>query len=582
MKKILYFILILFGIFIYSCGEDFLDRTPLDQISDPDYWKSETDLELYLNNFYDLFDGWWVSGGGKAPTFDTGSDLVLPPANQYGSDDWTPRMDGVVQVPSSGGGWNWGRVRDVNYFLENSERVVDGGPMTDHFIGEGHWFRAHFYFELFIDFGDLPIIDKPVGADDDDILYGSRSSRSDVADFILSDLDIAISKMKHGDELLDHRTRIGKDMALLRKAQVALYEGTWEKYHQGTVFAGKTDGTGYLQQAADAAEQIIIDGKYSLVTGDPNSVYFELFNQTDYTGNQEVMFFKHYDRETYGSDFSNQLWNWPNGYGLTQDLTRYYLCSDGLPTAVSPLFVGDSIFSLVEVDRDPRLAQTIMVPGDIRRIDGTDTTFYDNPDLYNCGTGFESQKFRLIHTDPVAGTNNHNVDYIFARYAEALLIYSEAKAELGTLTQADLDMTINLLRDRVGMPHIVLGSITTDPNWPDYGYPLSDVLYEIRRERVTELYGEGRRFGDLMRWRAHKLWIGKRFTGTYYTAELKLVDADVLANEDGYLDPLINSLNGPIFKGNPGYGFNPEKDYLLPLPTNELTLNTNLQQNPGW
>jgi len=128
------------------------------------------------------------------------------------------------------------------------------------------------------------------------------------------------------------------------------------------------------------------------------------------------------------------------------------------------------------------------------------------------------------------------------------------------------------------MPHLVLGSITQDPNWPDYGYPLSDELYEIRRERVTELYGEGRRFGDLMRWRAHNYWVGKRFIGTYYTDELKQVDANMLANEDGYLDPLMNALTGP----GGGYGFNPEKDYLLPLPTNELTLNPNLQQNPGW
>lgn len=577
MKKIFYFILILLGIFLYSCEKDFLDKTPLDQISDPEFWTSETDLELYLNNFYDLFDGWWVAGSGAAPTYDRGSDLALPPPNVYGN-DWTPQLDGVINVPASGGGWNWGNIRNINYFLENIDRVETSGPMTDHYIGEGYYFRAHFYFELYRDFGDLPIITKPVSADDDDILYGSRSSRSDVADFILSDLDMAISKMVYGSELQHHRTRLSKDIALLFKARVALYAGTWEKYHQGTVFAGKTDGSGYLQQAQNAAKQVIDDGNYSLVTGDPNSVYFEMFNQVDYSGHPEVLFFKHYDRETYGTDFSNQLWNWPNGYGLTQDLTRYYLCSDGLPTAVSPLFVGDSIFSLVEVNRDPRLAQTIMIPGDIRRIDGADTTFYDNPDLYNCGTGYESQKFRLIHVDPAAGPNNHNVDYIFMRFAEALLIYAEAKAELGTLNQADVDMTINQIRNRVGMPDMILGSITADLNWQDYGYVLPDYLHEIRRERVTELYGEGFRFDDLMRWRAHELWLGKRFTGTYYTDELKLVDAGMLHNEDGYLDPLINALTGP----NGGYGFNPDRDYLLPLPTNELTLNPNLGQNPGW
>ncbi|HCC69946.1 MAG TPA: hypothetical protein DEQ09_02155, partial [Bacteroidales bacterium] len=559
MKKLLWIIILFSGIFLYSC-EDLLDRTPLDQISDPDFWSSEADLQLYLNRLYDGIEGWWVSGGGKAPTYDTGTDLVLPPPNVYG-DDWTPRLDGVVQIPASGGGWNWTNIRNINYFLENADRVEEGGDMVDHYIGEGYLFRAGYYFELLKKFGDLPIITKPVSTDDEDILYGSRNSRTEVTDFILGDIDMAISKMKYGHELTAHGTRYSKDIALLFKARVALYVGTWEKYHQGTVFGGDTDGSGYLQQAANAAKQVIDDGNYSLVTGDTSNVYAELFNKVDYTGNPEVLFFKHFDRETYGSDFSNQLWNWPNGYGLTQDLTRYYLCSDGLPTDVSPLFVGDSIFSLVDVNRDPRLVQTIMIPGDIRRIEGTDTTYYDNPDLYNCGTGYESQKFRHIIVDPAVGVMNHNVDYILFRFAEALLIYAEARAELGLLTQDDVDLTINKLRDRVGMPHMVLGSITPDPNWPDYGYPLSDELYEIRRERVTELYGEGFRFDDLMRWMAHNYWVGKRFIGTYYTEELKEVDPNMLANEDGYLDPLMNSLNGP----NGGYGFNPDKDYLLPL-----------------
>ncbi len=576
MKKISYFIIILLGIFLYSC-EDFLDRTPLDQISDPDFWSTETDLELYINDFYDLLEGWWVAGGGKAPTYDTGTDLALPSPNAYG-DEWTPRMDGVINVPASGGGWNWRNVRNINYFLENAERVDDDSPVTDHHIGEGHWFRAHFYFELLKSFGDLPIITKPVGADDEDILYGSRSSRTEVADFILSDLDMAISKMKYGYELADHGTRLSKDLALLLKARVALYEGTWEKYHQGSVFAGKTDGSAYLQLAADAAKQIMDSENYYLVTGDTSSVYFELFNQVDYAGNPEVMFFKHFDREKYGDQFSNQLWNWPNGYSLTQDLSRFYLCIDGLPTAVSPLFVGDSVFSLLEVNRDPRLAQTFQIPGDIRRIQGTDTTFYDYPLLIDAATGYESQKFRMIHVDPAIGPNNQNVDYIWARFAEVLLIYAEARAELGTLTQADIDLTINKLRDRVGMPYLVMGSITPDPNWPDYGHSISDVLQEIRRERVTELYGEGFRFHDLMRWRAHQYFVGKRFTGTYYTDELRAVDDGLPFNEDGYLDPLMYILTGP----NNGYGFEFGRDYLLPLPTNELTLNPNLGQNPGW
>jgi len=207
-----------------------------------------------------------------------------------------------------------------------------------------------------------------------------------------------------------------------------------------------------------------------------------------------------------------------------------------------------------------------------------DTTYYVNPDVYNNGTGIESQKYRHIHVDPAVGPNNTNVDYIFMRFAEALLMYAEARAELGEITQGDIDMTINQLRDRVGMPHLNMGSIAADPNWPDYGHSISDVLHEIRRERVTELYGEGFRFDDLMRWRSHQYFIGKRFIGTKYTDELRAIDAGMPESDDGFLDPMRFILTGP----NSGYGFNPNRDYLMPLPSSELTLNPALGQNPGW
>jgi len=577
MKRIFSYILVFIGMTMYSCEEDFLDRTPLDEISDPDFWQSEADLELFLNNFYDNFQGWWVSGGGAAPTYDRGTDVALPNPNVYGN-DWTIRLDGSENVPASGGGWNWTSIRNINYFLQNAARVEAGGSMTDHYIGEGHFLRAWYYYELLKMFGDLPIYTEPIDSENEELLYAPRADRTEVFDFIMDDIDMAISKMKHSSELNTPGTRLSKDIALMFKARAALYEGTWEKYHQGSEFEGQTDGAGYLQEAAAAAKQLIDDGNFALVTGDPNSVYFELFNQTNYAGNTEVLFYKHFDREEYGSNFSNQLWNWPNGYGLTQDLTRFYLCEDGLPTAVSPLFEGDSTLAIVENNRDPRLAQTVMVPGDILRIDGTDTTYFTAPNVFETGTGMESQKFRHIVVDPAAGIQNGSVDYILMRYAEALLIYAEARAELGELTQADVDMTINQLRARVAMPPLVLTNITPDPNWPDYGYDIPDYLQEIRRERTVELYGEGFRFDDLMRWRAHEYLIGRRFTGTYYTEELRAIDPNMPVNEDGYLDPLMNILTGP----NNGYGFDPTRDYLMPIPTNELTLNTNLTQNPNW
>jgi len=575
MKKIFYTIIILFaGIALYSCNEDLLDKTPLDEISDPEFWNTENDLKLYVSNLYDNIEGWEPRGSGSSPFPDSSSDIVIADHNSlFGVQNH--QMDGTLNVPSNASDWTvpYQIIRDANYFLENAGRVEVGG-LVEHYIGEGYFFRAWFYFELFQKFGGVPIITQVVDTEEElDLLYVPRSSRSELADFILSDLDMAISKMEFANQV--GAGRINKDAALLFKARVALYAGTWEKYHQGSPFAGSTDGSGYIQQAATAARDVINNANYSISMGTgPDDAYYRLFNQPDLRDNSEILFYDHLDG-TLGR--SNQLDNWPGGMGVTQELVRFYLCTDGLPTGVSPLFTDgdDSLLTTVEANRDPRLAQTIMVPGDIVQIrDDGSIIYFEFPD-FNAITGYESQKFRM----ETNGDDRGDVAFIHLRYAEALLIFAEAKAEMGQLTQGDVDMSINLLRDRVGMPHLMLGSITPDPNAVDYGYTLADDLYEIRRERVIELAFEGRRINDLMRWGAHSIFLGKRPSGTFLTPELDAEHpGNFITDENGFMDPYQVILTGP----NGGYGFNPARDYLFPLPSTELTLNTNLVQNPGW
>jgi len=573
MKKIIYFTLFIFsaGILFNSCEKDLLDKTPQDAISDPDFWKTEGDLELYLNALYNIFPQW--GGDGSAPSPDLGTDIIIESQEWWGG-SYTRQLDGTITVPASGGGWNWGNVRRVNYFLENADRVKEGN-LIEHYIGEGYFFRAWVYFDLLRKFGDLPIVTKVLNVGDE-ALYGSRRPRSEVVDFILDDLDMAISKMKYASDV--GPGRLNKDAATLLKARVCLYEGTWEKYHAGTVFAGSTDGSDYLQMAADAAMEVINQGNYSLyTTGNTDQDYYDMFVQLDLSSNPEVILWKQYAADSYTESVGNSMWNHPNTQGMTHGMTKNYLCKDGLPIAVSPLFVGDDSLSVIEINRDTRLDNTIMVPGELDYVSLTgDSSFYEVPYMVRCPTGYALQKWRTTWLEPERNGRTWFIPYIYMRYAEALLIYAEAKAELGTLTQADVDMTINKLRDRVGMPHLILGSITPDPDWPDYGYPLPDYLYEIRRERVVELFGEGFRFDDLMRWRAHSLFVGKRPIGTMYTDDIKAVYPNLKVNEDGFLDPFRDYLNGGA------YGFNPDRDYLLPLPTNELTLNPKLKQNPGW
>src|SRR6185312_14034820 len=469
---------------VFSSCQKLLDKSPQDQISDPEFWKSDQDLQLYVNGLYSVLPSWNLTGQGGTPLLDASTDVAIA------SGLWLPTknpLDGVVNIPASGGGWDWTNVRNVNYFLENANRVPDGG-MKKQYIGEAHFFRAWNYFVLLRQFGDLPIITKtldPSVQADRSVLYGSRSSRTDVVNFMIGDLDSAIADMDVQANL--PAGRLNKDVASLFESRVCLYEGTWEKYHQNDAFKGKTDGSGFLSKAAQASRAVIDGGRYAVYTGDPNQVYYNLFNQIDYTGNPEVMLWRGYNQEAYGGNFGNEVWNWPNGSGLTKGMMDMYLCTDGLPISVSPLYKGDTDIRVVIVNRDPRCVQSVMNPGDPITIDvKNDTTFFTTPGLsssQNSTTGYESQKFRRPQVDPATGNYSYNQAYIVFRYAEALLNYAEAQAELGQLTQSDLDISINKLRDRVAMPHLVLGAIAVDPAWPNYGYSLPDYLYEIRRER---------------------------------------------------------------------------------------------------
>ena len=577
MKKIFYIGILSLGIGILfsSCKKDFLDLTPKDQISDPEFWKSTQDMELYVNGLYSVLPGWNASGSGGGPLLDAGTDMAIAVGL------WLPtknRLDGAITIPSSGGGWSWTNVRNVNYFLENAKLVPDGG-LKEHYIGEGYFFRAMNYFNLLKQFGDLPIIAKTLTAQNQKELYGVRSSRTDVANFIINDLDSAVAKLKKKSEV--PAQRISRDIASIYLSRIALYEGTWEKYHANDAFKGKTNGDAFLTKAAQAAKAVMDGATYSLVSGNPSQVYYELFNQINLSANSEVLLWRSYS-SVQGDAFTNQQWNWPHGSGYTQEMVRLYLCKDGLPISLSPLYQGEKDIMSVIANRDPRLIQSVMNPGDPVIITlKNDTTKFTIPVLggaQNGPTGYESQKFRRPQLDPVTGGNSGELAYSIFRFAEALLNYAEARASLGLLTQADLDLTINKLRTRVGMPPMILASIPTDPNWPDYGYSIPNYLQEIRREREVELLSEGFRLDDLMRWSAHKLFVGIRPKGAFLTATFKAAFPNLVVDANNFIDPYKTALTG----ANGGWGFKPDRNYLMPLPTNEITLNPGLKQNPGY
>lgn len=160
-----------------------------------------------------------------------------------------------------------------------------------------------------------------------------------------------------------------------------------------------------------------------------------------------------------------------------------------------------------------------------------------------------------------------------------MLNYAEAKAELGTLTQADLDISINKLRDRVGMIRMDLGSIPTDPKYATDG--ISPLIAEIRRERRVELFMEGFRYDDLRRWKQGKKLEVKSYGILWDAAAIaRYPNATVKSS----VDPASGKTYVDVYQGtdwdNPV--FDEGKHYLWPLPLSALSQNPELKQNPNW
>ena len=575
-----------------SCKKGFLDQAPKSSISDAEYWKSANDLKLYANGYYDApvgapsnynttllpsFSG-YNQAGNFGDDADLGSDNMI-------SIPYNPTLNGESVVPASGGGWDWSQLRTINYFMANYQKVNDKFDNVKPYVGETLFFRALFYFNRLKNFGNLPWIDKPLTNLDTQELFQGRQSRNVIVDHILDDLDKAIQYLPSNGSA--EAFRVNKEIAMLFQSRVALYEGTWEKYHSGTPFGvSGQDGSKYLQKAASAAKSLIDNPQgYHLDNMGAAGGYWKLFNQVDYSGSSEVMLWRKFDNSLGLSQRWYLFVPIALQRGITKSLVDDYLCTDGKPIAVSPLYKGDDSLSHVVANRDPRLQQTIFVPGTTITTDrpnGAPNVIFQTPDFTNSAnvpTGYEL--FKGHNTDATQQVENSTQGLIYFRFAEVLLNFAEAKAELGTLTQGDLDISINLLRNRVGMSHLLMGVITPDPHWEFPG--LSPIINEVRRERRVELACEGFRHDDIFRWAAANTLIvnwqpkGAKLKqwATQFTAEtLNKYPTDV----NGYIEPFKN-----ISSMANGYQFKTDRDYLWPIPNDQLVLNPKLgPNNPGW
>ena len=556
-----------------ACNKDFLDRRPLDQVGSADYFKSPKDLETYLNQFYNNTSFTIIPAFG----LDYNSDNAV-------TTNFSDRLSGTRTLDNAPG-ISFSRVRSINYFFDNYKRVEANAAFADYkqYLGEAYFFRALIYFDLMKGWGDIQWFTTEIGTASPDLVK-QRDPRNVVADNIISNLDSAALYLQEAKT--DGASRVNKWMALLVQSRVALYEGAWEKYHAGDPFGVTTpQPQKYFNKAVEATSKIMESGLYNIYSsGSTNSSYYDLFSrQRTYAGNTEVMFWKKFDNglgkgEVAFRTETNYRQRTPAEHSPTKELADSYLDIEGKPISVSPLFKGYTNIALEMQNRDPRYFQTLGMPGYpwIIKADGS-VKNYDalyailnqgleqySPAGYVLRKGYDAREIYQI-------PQYEETPAIIYRYGEVLLNYAEAKAELGAITQADIDKSIKKLRDRVGMPNLVLSNITTDPGWD---FPtLSAVINEVRRERRVELAAEGFRYDDIMRWAAaDELIVGKRphgFKASQLTVNPYLVDGD------GFLDPYQKKL--PT-----GYGFKIGRDYLNAIPKDQLLLNPALKQNPGW
>lgn len=580
MKKNLIIPVISAALLIVSCKKsDLLDKTAKDKIDAEKFFNTATDLQVYTNGFYDMLPTTAVY------TDDQNSDNIIPLTV-------SDRVKGARIVPASNSstGWVWNDLRSINYFLEHYEKCPDQAAKLK-YGGIAKFFRAYFYYDKVKTYGDVPFYNKVLSANDPD-LYKARDSRKLVMDSVLADINFAVANIPKEIQL----NQVTKYTALLLKARICLFEGTFRKYHN------LGDHQKFLTEAAAAADELINTGAYKMfTTGGVNASYRELFARNDQDATESILV------RDYNPNFPRHGLSYlmvaPTAgvYGIPKDMIDSYLMKDGSRFTDQPGYQTKGFYDEMQ-NRDPRLTQTTAGPD----FAAYKETTREPVNLNITTTGYRVIK-ALASRDQWGSLNSYN-DIIIFRYAEALLVLAEAKAELGTLTQADLDRSINKLRERAGMPPLNMAAANSNPDpYLESWYPNIDkgvnkgVLLEIRRERRIELFMEGLRWDDLMRWKEGKK-LEKPMVGMYFPS-LGAFDFNNDGKADVYLhtgnasgapagtSSIIN-VNQKRLTNTTSGNFNPlfstprvfdeSKDYYYPIPLEDLTLNPNLKQNPNW
>lgn len=552
MRNIYYSIFILASILLLT-GCD-LTREPETTFTDSAFWKTETDLRGACNRMYNLLEGF---------SHDTRSDeLVKTSADEVSA--------GFRTVPATSS--NWSNPYDRIYTANNIIAKADNADLSEEAINrwkaEAYFFRAYYHFSLVKRYGDVPLLTKAIDDLSDPMIYSGRTPREEVIQQCYEDLDFAAKWLPTASDLSESDWgRVTHSAALALKMRIALYEGSFSKYH-----SLGSDYNSHFQVAISAAETIIAEGEHDLYPDFQSLFLFEGEGRQ----NKENIFVKVYGPNGEGTVTHGNCRQMENSVSLTRQMVDLFLYADGLPREKSALKTlnNDTSYNDIFVNRDPRLAMTIYQYGE-EAYKGAYIPFNNQH-----GNGYSLKKGFLL--SEWTTNSKETIDKMIIRYAEVLISYAEALYEKnGSITDEQLDKTINAVRARVGL-NAKLSNAFVSAN----GLNMRD---EIRRERTVEFIDENFRFDDIIRWKIAEKVLPVDIIGEKWTedeASTKRVDLEArLTDSEGKLNGVQVYSEGDIYviELASTRRFDADRDYLYPIPLNEIALSKNaVTQNPNW
>ena len=575
MKKIIKYISV---IAVAAMSAACMDLEPQNQLSDPQVWNKAENYTLFANQFYGYLRGFQPSGSvvsmnglKDGPHSDLRSDLVCgQTVNIYSA--------GTNTIPATDADYNnlYNRIYRTNLLLARAGEY--GLPMSEigEAVGEAYFFRAYLHFELLQLYGDCILVQQPLDVTSGE-LYAARTPRLTVAKAIVADLKAAADLLPDTPSEVG---RLGKDAAWAMLSRVALYEGTWQKFHVGKG-SNTEESKALLEEAAKAAGNVMEAGHYQLfhsdLLGDGESYHYMFIIEDvqsnpaniNKSGNTEYILSRRYHETLRHIEFNITVGTYNHGDQTpTSKWADMYRCQDGLPIAKSPLFAGRLTAAAEFSNRDNRMAATLMKPGSYNhwKQTRTDWSGADQGGKFDLGTNSGYGNYKWSAERECAPTEE-SYDWPVIRYAEVLLNYAEAKFEADdAISNADLDLSLNLVRARCNPMMTKLSNELVAGNG-------LDMREEIRAERTVELVLEGFRIDDLKRWKTAEI-------------EMPMDQTGVLYRGTEYESSLWTNCPKPITADGRVLLFDgrrwADKNYLYPLPSDQLQLNPALGQNPGW